>query len=354
MSRKRKLSQSTYARRVAGGMAAVACALAATLPAVLPVASAHSAPAAHGADRWCLAVLDHPGRFTRAVALDVNDRGLVVGYVVRGDGSDQAAVWWRGRFRTLPDAGATDSVATAVNDRGVVVGTADSSRALLWRRGHVTTLPGFDGNDARANDINNRGVVVGRSQDSSSNDIPVYWRHGQVRQLPTPDGAGGTEVSGVSDSGYMVGADEVFAYGWHRGDLIDLNFLENFEFGLASKVNNKGVAVGQADDGSTYAVPVVWRKGQPTVLRFPRNVAEAAWASDINNRGVIVGSLDMSEVSDRAVAWVKGRLHRLPDGPGDQDAYATAVSDPGLIIGRVGDSAALWRPAAPAGCAGRH
>ena len=173
-------------------------------------------------------------------------------------------------------------------------------------------------------------------------------------QLPTPDDAGGTEVSGVSDSGYMVGADEVFAYGWHRGELIDLNFLEDFEFGLASKVNNKGVAVGQADDGSTYAVPVVWRKGQPTVLGFPRNVAEAAWASDINNRGVIVGSLDVSDDSDRAVAWVKGRLHRLPDGPGDQDAYATAVSDPGLIIGRVGDSAALWRPAPPVGCAGRR
>ena len=170
----------------------MACALAATLPAVVASGQCPLTPQPpRQAGRWLLAVLDQPARFTRAVALDVNDRGLVVGFVVRGDGSDQAAAWWRGRFRTLPDAGATDSVATAVNGpwRGgrraeLVTGVAVAPRAGdHTSRVRRERRPGQRHQQPRRRGRPVAGLLVQRHP-----GVLATWQGGQ---LPTPDDAGG-------------------------------------------------------------------------------------------------------------------------------------------------------------------
>jgi uncharacterized membrane protein len=323
----------------------------AAVGATLPALGTPAAPAIAGsaADRWCLEVLATPDRFADAVATDVNGRGLVVGTVYNSArGTSRAAFWRHGRFHLLPTGGAESTSAAAVNDKGVVVGSGDDD-ALLWRDGQVKTLPSL-GSFTRAYDVNNHGLVGG-----TSNFLPVLWRGGRIIELSGPEAASFPSVYGVSNTGFKVGADEVFPVAWRYGKPLLLDEIDGFEFGYAWKVNDDGVVVGSSDDGSTWAVPVVWRNWQASVLWFPRLRAEAAWADDVNEHGLIVGGMDMISVADRAVAWVGDSLIRLPG----QNATAHAVNDTGLIAGHVHygfidghtvSDAAVWRPAPSTGC----
>lgn len=138
------------------------------------------------AARW-----DRHGRVTdlgtlgggQSYATDVNGRGVVVGGATTAEG-DQAVRWDRhGRIEVLALLpGASNGVATGVNDWGDVVGVSSQNdgvgRATLWdRRGHRVELAGLPGGGStHAGAITNTGIVTGNDVAADGRPRLVVWR----------------------------------------------------------------------------------------------------------------------------------------------------------------------------------
>lgn len=107
-------------------------------------------------------------------ALDINDRGQIVG-AVRAGGRFTPVVWENGTMTPLPlPPGSWSILNAAINARGQVVGTLVTTSAttpthefriaVLWQNGTVIVLPTLSPTgQAQAADINNRGEIVGDS-----------------------------------------------------------------------------------------------------------------------------------------------------------------------------------------------
>lgn len=125
---------------------------------------------------------------TSATAVDAS--GWVVGWSDFGvPGTYHAYRWRHGVVTRLPSP-ETGSQARAVNNRGEVVGVVirqnGATRAVRWRRGVVTdlgTLPG--GTAASAVAVNDRGEILGSGNlaEGSLEEHPFLWRDGVLRDL---------------------------------------------------------------------------------------------------------------------------------------------------------------------------
>ena len=77
-----------------------------------------------------------------AVALDINDRGQVVGESLTSDGSTHAFLWEKGVMTDLGTLGGQFSSALVINDRGQVAGWSDTAagdrNGFVWERGRLT------------------------------------------------------------------------------------------------------------------------------------------------------------------------------------------------------------------------
>ncbi|MFG1609762.1 hypothetical protein [Actinoplanes sp. NPDC049265] len=193
-----------------------------------------------------------PGNGYRTFANDINDRGDVVGSLVRHDGADHgAALWRRGRLVTLvPTFGDPDTaVATRVNNRGQVLGSVHvpgSGWHVFVKTGRTYADLGL----GVAVDLNDRGeaVFVDFSIDPSR---AARWFRGVTTRLPAP-GNGGTSAADIDNRGLIVG-NAAGAVVWTRsGDVIDLGAL----VGRATMINEYGRVAGYVNtpDGNLHAV----------------------------------------------------------------------------------------------------
>ncbi len=217
------------------------------------------------------AILPFEG-FEQGVANDVNDSGVIVGWVLdRVDVSttQRLPAVWRGpgeevRFlATLFYAGSAE--ARSVNNRGQIAGVGGieggGTRAAVWD-GPVPTalhLPdGFDNSSADA--INELGAVAGRIVASGA-PRATYW----------PDGADGDAI--VLDP----------------------------RVGMAHGLNNLGQVVGFVSL-SGVETPALFMDDEVFPLPWPSLINGAAYA--INDDGVVVGS-EFTEVTStpRSFRW---------------------------------------------------
>lgn len=159
---------------------------------------------------------DLPGGNVNGAALDITDRGLVVGHSYAADG--QFAFRWTEKegMRSLGDlpGGRAESVAKAANDRGQIVGVGhieqDYARAVLWDEdGQIRDLGVLRAGDiSSADDINKDGQVVGWSAPhpggTSLAFVPFLWteEHGML-DLHTllDEGSEGWQLSGFQMGG---------------------------------------------------------------------------------------------------------------------------------------------------------
>jgi probable HAF family extracellular repeat protein len=144
----------------------------------------------------------------------INNRGQVVGDLLFGD-RRQAFLYSDGRHQDLGTlAGGESSYAIDINDRGEVVGNSvtaiGNTRAFLYRRGAMTELP-VPGEDSTAAAINRGGQVVGtaRNVGTATEYEPYLYEQGEaalLRELLPDDGCWRSlDVRDINDHGDIVG-----------------------------------------------------------------------------------------------------------------------------------------------------
>jgi uncharacterized membrane protein len=174
------------------------------------------------------------------VAEAVNNRGQIVGTALNADPSVaptgwHAVVWnpigegrW-GPVQWLPEPeGVASSQALDINDRGAIVGGAyrpvegspvGVSVPVLWSgSGHdLTVIPAPPASSGGATSINAGGVVVGSlTQPETTSSVAFRWRPGDPVATVLPGLGGGTEAAAISDTGVIVGTSRTVEEPYRR------------------------------------------------------------------------------------------------------------------------------------------
>lgn len=252
---------------------------------------------AFGTNLQCLAALWKDGHLyalrllpggNNSLALDMNDRGQVVGFsdtdvydldcaAARTAGFRFQAVVWEpgGSVRPLAPLDRDSGVgfALGINNRGQVVGISGTcanttpppyvtpSHAVLWEGDGRAIELGSLGGGSGASAINGRGDISGTSSDAAGLPQPVLWTR-ETRMLvqlkPLPAGfvaAVNPCCNTINDRreivGFMFNADfsVQHAFLWKDGRVIDLNDLipkgSAWLLQSAAGINDSGQITGQ-------------------------------------------------------------------------------------------------------------
>jgi probable HAF family extracellular repeat protein len=181
------------ARRVRGRWAAplaVALAVVVAVACVAGLLRIQPASAQTASEKYSITDLGTLPGGTASTALDINNRGQVVGQSDTAS-SFPAVLWEDGDITNLGTLGGNDSVAWGINDRGQVVGesTTASGRfhAFLWEDGQMVDLgtlaPGGKFHGSRATSINNRGQVAGLSTAGTDSHAVLWTKRGLHQRL---------------------------------------------------------------------------------------------------------------------------------------------------------------------------
>jgi probable HAF family extracellular repeat protein len=180
------------------------------------------------------------------------------------------------------------------------------------------------------------------------------WSAGALTHLALPEGHVLMGVSGINASRVVVGDLEDVGTGagdwrdvpvvWERGQPTVLPLLPAYPMGGASAINDAGTIAGYVmDDEWDNWAAALWHDGVPTIIR-----ADAV-ASDINASGVVTGSFWTGN-SSRAFRWNNGQVTTLEPLPGMTASEGLAINDAGDVVGFSYDRATfphtratLWR-----------
>ncbi len=183
---------------------------------------------------------------------------------------------------TLP--GASDSTALAMNERGDVVGQS-GGRAVLWRNGRIVDLGTPAGSFSSAVDINEHGDVVGYSLIGGTYQA-FLWRRGRLVDLRALPGDQWSIPNAINDRGEIVGYSNeptLRAELWRPdGTPVDLTAATGLL--QVNDLDNSGRLVGEVAPAGMNTIPVLWSRGQTTVL-----TDRSGSASAMNDRGEVTG-----------------------------------------------------------------
>jgi probable HAF family extracellular repeat protein len=271
-----------------------------------------------------------------STALDINDRGQVVGVSNNAEGANRAVLWDNGRIvdlGTLP--GGTHSAAMFINNRGQIAGTSDSgdffTHAVLWDGGRIIdlgTLPGFGFSQPTA--LNERGQVVGEAETAATGQSRAFVWDDAVHL----DLGFGTSTAN-NDLGEVVGfhrgevSSMALPFLWHEGVLSYLATLRDDAVTAPVAINASGQVAGTGPTPAGSRA-IFWDGGVPTDLgALPGHFR--SWAEDMNGSGAVVGA-SQSDTVVEAILWVNGRTVRLGT-LGTAFSIAHDINDRGQIAG---------------------
>ncbi len=192
-------------------------------------------------------------------AFAINDLGVIAGAIQPDEGLFTAALYWNGKVTNLGTPGPTfnSSQATAINNKGEVVGygidsTNQVDTAFFYSNGVMTNLGSLAGaTNSIATAINREGVVVGPADAKGF----VYYK-GKSFFLPTPSNVLACSPSGINNRNQIVGSytpqghvfPDTSAFLYSNGRFIDLNQLlptgSPWELASAMGINDAGQIVG--------------------------------------------------------------------------------------------------------------
>jgi probable HAF family extracellular repeat protein len=322
---------------------------------------------------------------THGVAAVITCCGLALAGLAGASSGAEAGSTARWTIHDLGTLGGKESAALDVNNRGQIVGWAETGRkaggipvkhAVLWQQGKridlgVKYLPG---RSSMASKINDRGDIVLATDFDGS----FLLRGGKLVKLRL------TEVYALNERGQVIGIGfagngSLHGFLWESGKPTDLGSLEQrrraaWEESAPTALNERGQIVGYSptdardrdDDSITWGF--LWQEGRMIALpplRGPRDSVYPAesHASSINARGHVVGHSDTRREQEgsrflapglHAVLWVRGRvvdLGTLATSRYDRrvNSAAVAINDRRWIIGYSEPSAdkpahaTLWR-----------
>lgn len=239
-----------------------------------------------------------------ATANAVNSSGVIVGmtdslalngYVIDGSG-----------IHNLGTMGGFGSAGCDINDAGLIVGfvTAQSqfSHAATWRLVNgayvMTPLPELGGFSSVARAVNAQGVIAGEVDlPPAQMGAPCIWTVAGVQPLGIETSSFG-EALGINDLNQVVGysytntGETAFLWSAETGE-VNLGTLGN-AYSTARAINNRTEIVGQSYVAGTSAVQhaFIWKNGVMTDLntQIAPGSGWVLWdAQDINDAGRIVG-----------------------------------------------------------------
>lgn len=243
---------------------------------------------------------------------DINDNGLVVGYVGNTTAAQKAFVAVGESITVLPIS-AYNSQALAIGPDNEVVGTAttpDRYGVFGWKHenNQLTVIPGLGGTVVMPRDTNG-SVIVGQA--SLANRAGRAFRHenGKTEDLGTLGGPASV-AQAVNAFGSVAGQSRINA-----SSMIMRPFLYKdgamSSFGAPGSgsawcygLNDSNVGVGQ-DGGSA----VMFRGNETIVLSGGQGSAFA-----INNAGFVVGQVGNPGT---AMLWANGQAINLNDATSD-------------------------------------
>jgi probable HAF family extracellular repeat protein len=287
----------------------------------------------------------HHGK-NSSLANAINSEGVIAGMAENGHVDPdtgypevRAVIWNNGKIRDLDTFGGTQSDALDLNDRGQVVGWASNTtpdpfsaafeqigmwrlwpvttqiRAFVWENGVKRDLGTLGGPDAMAYAINRSGQIAGYSY---TNDTP------------NPD----------------TGIPTVDPVLWEGGWMIDLGTLGG-TIGYAVWLNDRGQVVGSSNlAGDQASHGFLWERGFLRDLPPPKeNGGDYSWTYWINELGDVVGGATLSgdELFD-AMLWRFGKPIDLGTIGQDVCSEASGMNDLGQIVGISNECSGPWDP----------
>lgn len=346
------------------GRALAAAAVTATLTMPAVTATDTAAAATSGGT---LVRLDTAGAVS-GLPRAINNVGTTVGRLEFGDYSEERrAVVWQGRIVVARPAGDLESEALDVNDDGLVVGyllDGRVGRAFEWRAGSLQRLPGLPNSAGEsANAVNDGGLVVGVAHSAGGPNQAVFWRNGQLGRVPPPPGYNGGTAIAVNDAGAIagilnggVGGRPTKGFVWSDGKLRVLNGLAPSSSVQVAGIDDLGRVYGASTTaaGRFHAIRI-----DPDGRVHDFGELPGGGTSEVlgvSARGDVVGFAEQpnpgSQYVFRAVvAHPRGTLLVLPGlgRPGRGSDTATDINDQGDAVGTSRPAGAyhnvpvLWR-----------
>lgn len=245
-------------------------------------------------------------------SIAVNSSGLAVGTTPRwSTDSDPRLpfVYKHGTVSPLGDLGGGLGEARDVNDWGYAVGgsldSAGHYRAVSYFDGAVKDLGSLDGTNSWSWAVNNFGFAVGNGYRDGVAHATGFFL-GKVIDLGSIGGE--TYANGVNDLFEVVGSGRLADGTWsgfvrRAGKLVPLGTFGIPTPSTALKINNRGTVCGSTYDPNAYfrQAFLLFRDGSHVNLQGLGG--PFSYCSDVSDAGVAVGLAD-DGTTWRAVAWV--------------------------------------------------
>jgi uncharacterized membrane protein len=339
-------------------LAALAAAATLTPYGVVP---AYAAP-----DGRTLTLLPVPAGAIRGYASEINNLGQIVGTV------DGKAAFWSAdhQITMLPTlGGATESSVLDLNDRGIAVGylrNGQTERAVIWdtRRKTVALLAPDEPRSTKAWAINEAGEIVGtRTRPHQANGSPDgadAVRFVNLDVVPIPQGTRAV-VDAIADNTPSTVVGAVWpnrrspgcgckSFAWQSQDIPvprASNVLGPPDPGFSGAINGSGTLIVGQSKGLAAIWDLISETGRtPTWRRRPligdHRAGADTYFEGVNGSGTIAVGVALSEGVEKAVVYENGTLSELRG----LNAGAYDVNNSGVIVGyaEVFDSLpALWR-----------